>query len=94
MGDTGLYGVKGGDTERLGDCTDQCTTTQPWTSLNVIKPCVVKSYGLRFDTTSRTAGRISAPRRFFVDSGKTATRSAAKFCMTIPSSFLHIMCKL
>ena len=39
-------------------------------------------------------GRISAlPRRFFADSGKTAARSAAKFDMTIPSSFLHVMCK-
>ena len=36
-------------------------------------------------------GRISAPRRFFVDNGKTAARSAAKLGMTIPSSFLHMM---
>ena len=33
------------------------------------------------------------PRRFFVDNGKTAARSAAKFGMTIPSSLLHMMCK-
>ena len=39
-------------------------------------------------------GGYPPPRRFFVDSGKTAARSAAKFGMTIPSSFLHIMCKL
>ena len=36
---------------------------------------------------------IRPPRRFFVDSGKTAARSAAKFGMTISSSFLHMMCK-
>ena len=30
----------------------------------------------------------------FVDNGKTAARSAAKFGMTISSSLLHIMCKL
>ena len=34
------------------------------------------------------------PRRFFVVNAKTAARSAAKFGMTIPSFFLHIMCKL
>ena len=34
------------------------------------------------------------PNFFFVDGGKTAVRSAAKFDMTIYSSFLHIMCKL
>ena len=39
-------------------------------------------------------GRISALRRFFVDNGKTAARGAAKFGMTIPLSFLHIMFKL
>ena len=45
-------------------------------------------------TRAPTGGGYPPPRRFFVDSGKTAARSAAKFGMPIPSSFLHIMCKL
>ena len=41
--------------------------------------------------------RISAlppPRRLFIDTGITVARSTATFDMTIPSSFLHIMCLL
>ena len=49
----------------------------------------------KFFNPRTDGGRISAPGgRFFVDNGKTAARSAAKFGMTIPSFFLHIMCKL
>ena len=33
-------------------------------------------------------------QRLFVDNGKTAARSAAKFGMTISSLLLHILCKL
>ena len=48
------------------------------------------------DISPRTDGEadIRPPRRFCVDSGKTAERSAAKFDMTIPSSLLHNMCNL
>ena len=44
-----------------------------------------------FNPRTDGGGRVSAPRRFFVDYGKTAARSAAKFSMTIPLSFLHII---
>ena len=47
-----------------------------------------------FNPRNDGGGRISAPPEVFVDNGKTAARSAANFGMTIPTSFLHIMCKL
>ena len=42
-------------------------------------------------TRAPTGGADIRPRRFFVDSEKTAAHSSAKFGihMTIPSSFLH-----
>ena len=50
----------------------------------------IKEYGVPMLTRAPTGGGgYPPPRRFFVDNGKTA-----KFGMTIPSSFLHIMCKL
>ena len=33
------------------------------------------------------------PFKFFINSGKTAARSAAKFCMTIYLSILRVVCK-
>ena len=48
--------------------------------------------GTHMVTLAPTGGRISAPsRRVFVDNGKTAARSAAKFGMNI-SSFFYTLC--
>ena len=50
-----------------------------------------------FSSNPRTDGGradIRHPEVFFVDNGKTAARSAAKFGMAIYSSLLHTMCKL
>ena len=52
-----------------------------------------KTLGI-FNPRTDGGGYPPPPRRFFVDRGKTTARSAAKLFMTIPSSFLHIMCKL
>ena len=49
--------------------------------------------GISFLTRAPTGGADIRPGRFFVDNGKTVTRSAAKVGMTIPPSFLHILCK-
>ena len=45
--------------------------------------------------TRAPTGGISAPLplRFFMNSGKTAARSAAKFGMTIYLSILRVVCK-
>ena len=38
-------------------------------------------------------GLFDPPLWFFADSGKTAAPSAAKFCIPVPTSILHIVCK-
>ena len=42
-------------------------------------------------TRARPEGHICAPHRFFADSRKMAARSAAKFVITIHSSFAHLV---